>query len=217
MERHNRSRAGVAPVELQASASRSTRAAWEELSEEIRHCQLCPLGRTRTQAVVYRGSLTPRLVFVGEAPGAAEDRVGIPFVGRAGARLDAAIERLGLSPSEFGILNVLKCRPPQNRFDPAAARTCRPYLDRQLELLRPRVLVPLGRSALRALDPRAPPVLEAAGHPRLYGPVAMFPLLHPAAAMRSRRWAERWDRDISALGEWLAVGAHKHLTVRGSG
>ncbi|HXY46964.1 MAG TPA: uracil-DNA glycosylase [Thermoplasmata archaeon] len=193
------------------------RAAWEQLSEEIRRCQRCPLGRTRIQAVVYRGSLTPRVVFVGEAPGAAEDRAGIPFVGRSGARLDAAIERLGLTPPEFGVLNVLKCRPPRNRFDPTAARTCRPYLERQLELLRPTVLVPLGRSALRALDPRAPSVLRAAGRPRSSGPVAVFPLLHPAAALRSRRWAERWDRDVSSLGEWLAADAHKHHTVRRSG
>lgn len=178
--------------------------AWEALSTEIRRCQRCPLGRTRTQAVVYRGSLSPRVVFVGEAPGAAEDRTGVPFVGRSGDRLDAAIERLGLPERAVGVLNVLKCRPPGNRFDRAAARTCRPYLDRQLALLRPEVLVPLGASALRAFEAHAPPMLEVAGRPLRTGSGVVFPLLHPAAALRSRRWAERWDHDVRALGAWLS-------------
>jgi len=176
---------------------------WENLSEEIRACTRCPLHATRTQAVVYRGSLTPRVVFVGEAPGAAEDRAGVPFVGRSGRKLDAAIATVGLAPSDFGVLNLLKCRPPGNLFDPVAARTCRGYLDRQLALLRPERLVSLGGRALRALDPSAPPILVAAGSPRRERRPPLFPLLHPAAALRSRRWAERWDRDVTSLARWL--------------
>jgi len=191
----------------QPAPPREDPAVWEALSAEIRRCRLCPLGSTRLHAVVYRGGLRPRVVFVGEAPGAGEDRLGVPFVGRSGHRLDVAIDRLGLSEEEFGILNVLKCRPPQNRFDPAAARTCRPYLDRQLAFLRPEVLVPLGRSALRTVDPAAPPILRSAGRPRSHARYAVFPLLHPAAALRSRRWAERWNRDVEKLGRWLADGA----------
>jgi len=181
------------------------RVAWARLSAEIRTCQRCPLGQTRTHAVVYRGSLTPRVVFVGEAPGALEDRTGIPFVGRSGRRLDDAIERLGLGRSEVGVLNLLKCRPPRNRFDRSAARTCRTYLDRQLVLLRPEVVVTLGASALHAFDPGAPPVLEAAGRPRPSTPWRLFPLLHPAASLRSRRWAKRWEVDLRSLGAWLAT------------
>ncbi len=191
-----------APTRDLANSS-SGRAAWTELSSEIRSCQLCALGKTRTNAVVYRGGTAPWIVFVGEAPGAAEDRSGLPFVGRSGARLDAAIARLGLGREEYGVLNVLKCRPPNNRFDAAAARTCRPYLDRQLGLLRPRVLVPLGRHALRALDPEAPPILRSAGRSIRDGPPSIFPLLHPAATLRSRRWAERWEQDVDALSRWL--------------
>ena len=178
---------------------------WVRLTQEIEACRRCPLGATRTRAVVYRGSLTPRVVFVGEAPGAAEDREGWPFVGRSGRRLDAAIGRLGLDATAFGVLNVLKCRPPENRFDRSAARTCRPFLDRQLELLEPRLLVSLGAVALHAIEPDAPPVLEAAGSPRPNGPRALFPLIHPAAALRSRRLADRWTRDVDALGRWLAA------------
>jgi uracil-DNA glycosylase len=180
---------------------------WERLSAEIRTCQKCPLGKTRTHAVVYRGSLAPRVVFIGEAPGAEEDRTGLPFVGRAGRELDRAIARLPLASEEYGVLNVLKCRPPGNRFDRTAARTCHPYLDRQLALLRPEMVVTLGAHALRSLDPNASPVLQAAGHPRTLGPLAQFPLIHPAAALRSRRLRERWERDVRALGRWL--GRHR--------
>jgi uracil-DNA glycosylase len=126
----------------------------------------------------------------------------VPFVGRAGRRLDRAIQFLGFAPDSFGVVNLIKCRPPRNRFDVRAARICRPYLDRQLALLRPEVIVPLGAHALRALDPSAPPVTLAAGRPREGSAIPLFPLLHPAAAMRSRRWAERWDQDLLALRAW---------------
>lgn len=153
--------------------------------------------------MVYRGGLSPLVVFVGEAPGATEDREGLPFVGRSGRRLDGAIERAALAPEEVGVLNLIKCRPPANRFDRAAARTCRPFLDRQLDLLRPRGLVTLGAHALRALDPTAPPVLRAAGEARPIGRGTLFPMIHPAAAMRSRRLAERWVHDVDALARWI--------------
>ncbi|HKN07254.1 MAG TPA: uracil-DNA glycosylase [Thermoplasmata archaeon] len=180
------------------------RAEWNRLSRTIRACQLCPLGAVRTQAVVYRGGPAPRVVFIGEAPGAEEDRTGLPFVGRSGRELDRAVGAIGLPSEEYGVLNVLKCRPPANRFDPSAARTCRPYLDRQLELLRPDVIVTLGARALRTIDPTAPPMLEAAGRPRTHGGISHFPLIHPAAALRSRRLRERWEHDVQSLGRWLA-------------
>jgi uracil-DNA glycosylase len=179
--------------------------AWPLLVREIQTCTKCPLHRNRTHAVVYRGGGSPRIVFVGEAPGAEEDRVGLPFVGRSGRRLDAAVETLGLRDSEYGVLNLIKCRPPRNRFDPAAARACRPYLDRQLDLLRPGILVTLGARALSALDPAAPRVLLAAGTPRAAGKYRIFPLIHPAAALRSTTLAGRWSHDVAALKTWLAA------------
>jgi uracil-DNA glycosylase len=177
--------------------------AWANLTREIEECRRCDLHRTRTHVVVYRGGRTPRVVFVGEAPGAEEDRTGLPFQGRSGQRLDAAIETVGLGASEFGILNLIKCRPPANRFDPRAAVACRPYLDRQLSWLRPERLVSLGAHALRALDPSAPRVLIAAGTPRLTSRGPLFPLIHPAAALRSRRLVGRWTADVAGLGRWL--------------
>jgi len=208
-------RKGAAPPGRRPGGGRGDRrtrhAALAQLAEEIRACTRCPLAHHRQQAVVYRGSLSPRVVFVGEAPGAAEDREGIPFVGRSGKLLDDAIARIAPELGSFGVLNVLKCRPPRNRFDLVAARTCRPYLDRQLALLRPRLLVPLGARALATVDPDAPRILSSAGSPR-YGPTGpLFPLLHPAAALRSRRLRERWDSDVTALGVWLASGALETL------
>jgi uracil-DNA glycosylase len=184
--------------------SPKVRKEWERLSATIRACQLCPLGKVRTQAVVYRGGLAPRVVFIGEAPGAEEDRTGLPFVGRSGHELDRAVASLGLSLQEYGVLNLLKCRPPGNRFDRGAERTCRPYLDRQLDLLQPDLIVTLGARALRAIDPGAPPMLKSAGTPRTGEKPLHFPLIHPAAALRSRRLRERWERDVRALGRWLA-------------
>ena len=151
--------------------------------------------------MVYRGGEHPTIVLVGEAPGASEDREGRPFVGRSGRRLDEALAGAGILPGEVGIVNLLKCRPPANRFDPAAARTCRGYLDGQLALLAPRLVVPLGANALRALDPGAPPITGCAGTLRTGRDPPLFPLLHPAAALHAPRLRARWERDMVALGE----------------
>ncbi len=105
------------------------------------------------------------------------------------------------------MLNVLKCRPPKNRFDARAAVTCRPFLDRQLALLAPELLVPLGAVALRALAPDAPRILLVAGEPLPGGRPSIFPLIHPAAALRSRSLRERWDRDVAALAAYLSDAA----------
>jgi len=186
-------------------------AAWDALTRDIRRCERCPLHQTRTQAVVYRGVPRPAIVFVGEAPGAEEDRQGLPFVGRAGRRLDEAIGNAGIPVSEVGILNVLKCRPPQNRFDRGAAATCRPYLDRQIDLLAPRLLVTLGRWALSTLVPEAPPMLTAAGVPRVWSGRPLLPLLHPAATFRSRAFLERWNRDLKTLQQVYLALRHETL------
>ncbi len=135
----------------------------------------------------------------------------MPFVGRSGQRLDAAIREIGLTDGSFGVLNLLKCRPPENRFDRAAARACRPFLDRQLALLRPEVLVSLGAHALRSLDPAAPSVSNAAGRFRPRRTVPLFPMLHPAASLRSRRWAEQWAHDVGAFRRWWSARASQRL------
>lgn len=152
----------------------------------------------------YRGGPAPWLVLVGEAPGAEEDRRGLPFVGRGGRLLDQTLATAGVAEAEYGIVNLLKCRPPRNRFDPAAAETCRPYLDRQLDLLHPRAIVTLGARALHALDANAPPMLVASGAPRHLPGRPLFPLVHPAATFRSRRLRARWEVDSGKLTAWVA-------------
>ncbi len=185
--------------------------AWESLGERIRSCRACRLGFDRTQAVIYRGARSPDLLFVGEAPGAEEDRLGLPFVGRAGRRLERALTAVGIDVGRAGFVNVLKCRPPGNRFDPAAARACRPHLDAQLGLLRPDLLVPLGARALSALDPTAPRITDCAGALRPGGDRPIFPLLHPAAPLHDPRLRERWQRDLEALGRCVADRSRQGL------
>jgi uracil-DNA glycosylase family 4 len=181
---------------------------WQQLSDEIRSCTRCPLHRTRTQAVVYRGGPNPALVFVGEAPGAEEDRLGRPFVGRSGRLLDESVGVLGVAPGSVGMINLLKCRPPKNVFVERSVATCRPFLDRQLSLLSPSLVVPLGAHALDALDPSAPRITDAAGRARTAGAWQLFPLLHPAAALRSRRNLERWREDVGRLRAFLVAPAN---------
>ena len=184
---------------------------WDRLCAEIRSCTRCPLHLHRIQTVIYRGGPSPKVVFVGEAPGAMEDRTGIPFVGASGRRLDVAIGRIGLGPEEFGVLNLLKCRPPGNRFDEPAASKCRPFLERQLDWLRPRLVVTLGAYALRAFDPDAPPISKVAGTIRGWKGVALFPLVHPAAGLHSPRFRERWEQDVATLAALIPQWANETL------
>lgn len=184
---------------------------WERLNDEIRSCTRCPLHQHRTQVVIYRGGPTPVVVFMGEAPGATEDRIGLPFVGASGRRLDIAIDLLHLGPNDFGVLNLVKCRPPGNRFVEATAQACRPYLERQLALLSPRLIVTLGAHALHALDPSAPAISVAAGQLRSCNGWRLFPLVHPAAGLRSRRMKERWEGDVAKLAALLPRWSNQTL------
>lgn len=177
---------------------------WTALIRQIEGCVRCPLHATRDRVVIYRGAPHPRVLFVGEAPGREEDRIGLPFVGAGGRRLDHGIAELGLGAEEWGVLNLLKCRPPENRFDAGAAATCRPHLDAQIALLEPEIFVTLGRHALQSLDPGAPKITEAAGTIRSCRGRPLVPLLHPAAALHAPQLRARWEDDLRRLGEFLA-------------
>jgi len=124
----------------------------ERIAEEVSQCRKCPLGSLRTNAVPGEGHPNARIMFVGEAPGADEDAQGRPFVGRAGRLLDKVIAACGLKRSDVFIGNILKCRPPENR-DPAAEEIigCLPYLQRQIEIINPEIIVALGAHATRTL------------------------------------------------------------------
>ena len=136
-----------------ASAPADATQAWQQLSEEVARCTRCDLYRTRTRAVLGVGDRHAQWLVVGEAPGAEEDRQGEPFVGRAGQLLDAMLQAIGLARGHnVYIANILKSRPPGNR-DPAAEEVaaCLPYLERQIELIRPRLILAVGRIAMQNL------------------------------------------------------------------
>jgi DNA polymerase len=176
---------------------------WDAASKEMSGCLRCHLSRSRNHVVIYRGSPTPKLLFLGEAPGAEEDRLGVPFVGRAGKTLSAAIARLGLTEDEYGITNVIMCRPEANVFDRKAATACTDWLRLKLHLLDPRFVVTLGDNALHALLPEVGRVTEVAGSLLSWEQRPLVPLLHPAATFRRKAYAERWQSDLSRLADWL--------------
>lgn len=176
--------------------------AWEELRAEALACRRCALCETRTTVVFGEGSREAELMFVGEAPGFHEDQQGRPFVGRAGQLLTKMIEGMGLAREEVFIANVLKCRPPDNR-DPAADETerCRPYLLRQIELIRPKVICALGRHALRALTGSKAPMSRVRGRPMPFLGCTVVPTFHPAYLLRNpAAKREAWEDLKSVLG-----------------
>jgi uracil-DNA glycosylase family 4 len=158
-----------------------------ELEREVAGCVKCRLASTRTQTVFARGDPTTGLVFIGEGPGAEEDRQGLPFVGRSGQLLDRLItEELGLRPADVWVINTLKCRPPNNR-DPKddEISACRPYLDAQLELADPAVIVTLGNFAARAMLGTTEGVTRLRGRQHRIGERVVVPTFHPSYILRN--------------------------------
>jgi len=155
----------------------------ERTAAQIRTCKRCKLHQGRTNAVPGSGSVSANVFFVGEAPGAQEDEQGLPFVGRSGRYLDQLMENIGLDRDHVFITNVVKCRPPSNR-DPRVGevRACTPYLERQLGLIRPRLVVTLGRFAMEQFIAEGR-ISEVHGQPRRIEGTIYLPLYHPAAAL----------------------------------
>ena len=184
------------------------RAALARLVEEVRGCERCPLSRTRTQAVPGNGHPSADLMFVGEAPGANEDRQGLPFVGQAGRLLDTLLGDIGLRREQVYVTNVLKSRPPGNRDpQPDEIAACEGYLFAQLELIRPRVVCTLGNFATKLLSGRPLGITRVHGQEQeatLGGRrVLLYPLYHPAAALYTPRMLEVLQSDFRRLPELL--------------
>jgi uracil-DNA glycosylase len=160
--------------------------ALEELAVEASTCTRCALAAGRTQVVFGTGDPQADLLFVGEGPGAEEDRQGLPFVGRSGQLLDRLLlEEIGLTRDQVYIANVVKCRPPDNRDPlPAEIEACRPYLRRQLELIEPRVVVTLGKFAGQLLLDSKVPITKLRGQAYRFGRAVLIPTVHPAYALR---------------------------------
>ncbi len=178
--------------------------ALSELNEQILNCTRCPLHAGRTRAVPGEGPENPRILFIGEAPGFHEDRSGRPFVGAAGQFLEQLLESIGLKRSDVFIANVIKCRPPGNRDpQPAEIEACRPYLDRQIELLKPRVVITLGRFSMARYFPGAK-ISQIHGQPRKIGDVLYVPMFHPAAALHQPDLRRVVEEDMAKLPALLA-------------
>jgi len=158
-----------------------------EIERDAAYCVACPLAAGRTNVVFGAGDPHARVVLIGEAPGRDEDLAGVPFVGRSGKLLDRLVdEELGIGRSSCYIANVVKCRPPGNR-DPAPAEvaSCRHFLDAQLSLIDPRVVVTLGNFATRALLSTSEGITQLRGKAYPFGGAQLVPTFHPAFALRA--------------------------------
>lgn len=160
--------------------------AWQVLQEAVRTCIKCGLHKTRTQTVFGVGNPAASWMFIGEAPGADEDKQGEPFVGRAGQLLNAMLFAMGLKREEVYIANVLKCRPPGNRDpQPEEVAQCEPYLIRQIEHIRPKLIVALGRHAAHSLLKTDVPLARLRGQRLSYHGIPLVVTYHPAYLLRS--------------------------------
>jgi len=173
---------------------------WEELENTCRGCEKCPLSSTRTNCVFGTGNRQARLMFVGEAPGEQEDKTGTPFVGRAGQLLDRFLFAVDIKREDVYIANILKCRPPKNRDPlPAEEDACIDYLRGQVRLIRPKIIVCLGRiAAMRLISPDYK-ITRQHGEWVERGGFLMTAVYHPAALLRDPRKNEEMLADMESI------------------
>jgi uracil-DNA glycosylase len=174
------------------------------LKERLREWKGCELHKTATQAVLGEGNPHAEVMFIGEAPGQKEDELGRPFVGAAGQFLDELLGTIGLKRQDVYISNVVKYRPPENRDPlPIEKEQCMPWLMLEIALIKPKVLVPLGRHALGHFFTKLS-ITQAHGKPqKLTDDVTVFPIYHPAAALHNGNLRQSLFDDFKALGEFL--------------
>ena len=183
----------------------------KEVWEEARGCVACPLHQTRTTVVFGNGNADADLMFVGEAPGANEDRMGLPFVGQAGKLLDKLLGEIGMERGDVFVVNTLKCRPPDNRDPhPREIETCQPFLWQQIDLIEPAVICTLGNFSTKLLRGDSTGISRLHGHDevRVIGPraVRLYPLYHPAAALYTPSTLEALRADFRRIPDLLAMG-----------
>ena len=179
---------------------------WEQLRASVSDCRLCELCKTRKQTVFGVGDRDANCLIVGEAPGAEEDRLGDPFVGRAGQLLNYMLRAIGLEREQVYIANILKCRPPGNRDPrPEEMASCEPYLLRQIDLLKPKVIVAAGRIAAQSLLRSTTPIGRLRGRRHIYAPaeLPMVVTYHPAYLLRSPLQKSKSWEDLKMLRQIL--------------
>ncbi len=177
--------------------------ALKDIHGRIRQCTHCPLHMGRTKSVPGAGPVDALIMFIGEAPGFHEDQQGLPFVGAAGRFLSELLEQVGIDRRRVFITNVIKCRPPGNR-DPQLeeVESCKDHLDRQIDVIKPRVIVTLGRHSMARAFPDEK-VSMVHGQPRKIGDLTYFPMYHPAAALHQPSLRGVLEADFERLKELL--------------
>lgn len=175
-----------------------------QLAHEINTCWRCRLAETRTCAVPGEGRSDAPALFIGEGPGRHEDQQGRPFVGASGKLLARLLQRVGLTRQDVFITNVVKCRPPSNRDPlPDEIAACRPFLDHQLELIQPALIVTLGRFSMARFFP-GQTITRVHGQLTPVDGSTCVPMFHPAAALRNPQWMTAMQQDFAALAPLLA-------------
>lgn len=173
--------------------------AMQAVAAEIRGCTLCDLHLSRTKAVPGAGSSSAEILFIGEGPGFHEDRQGLPFVGRSGDYLNDLLKLINLDRDTVFITNVVKCRPPENRDPlPVEIATCKPYLDQQINLIDPLVIVTLGRFSMARYFPGGK-ITQIHGKPKIENGRAYIPLFHPAAVLRNPDLRPVMEADVKQI------------------
>ena len=177
----------------------------EDLAELVRNCTDCPLHGSRTNAVPGEGPANAEILFIGEGPGFHEDRQGRPFVGPAGNFLEELLQSIGMSRDQVYIANMVKCRPPNNRDPvPSEISACSKYLDRQIELIDPLLIVTLGRFSMSRFLP-GQSISRVRGRLRPVGGRHIFPIMHPAAGLRRQEMRDAIEQDFAKVPGLLDV------------
>ena len=185
---------------------------YPDLVQRISTCEKCSLSQGRNKSVPGDGSLDADIMFIGEGPGFHEDRQGLPFVGPAGNLLNEMLSSIGLARQDVYITNMVKCRPPNNRDPfPAEIRSCSPYLDAQIGLIQPKVIVTLGRYSFAKFFPNES-ISRARGRPRIWQGLVIYPMYHPAAALHNPGLRPAIQRDFSTLPELIREVAERQAT-----
>ena len=176
----------------------------EQIAAEVSACTLCPLQHSRVKAVPGEGPVNAQIMFIGEGPGFHENQSGRPFVGAAGNFLVELLASINMKREEVFICNVVKCRPPGNRDpEPTEIAACAPYLDRQIELIDPTIIVTLGRYSMARWFPEAR-ISHIHGKPRRSGKRLIVPMYHPAAALHQPSLRQEVVDDFLRLPQFLA-------------
>jgi DNA polymerase len=184
----------TAPITLPLLSTKQKTTAFAEMNaREVSVCKKCRLCTTRTQTVFGEGDVDAKIFFIGEGPGETEDQTGRPFVGRAGQLLDKMIAAMGITRQQVFIANIVKCRPPDNRVPaPDEVATCTPYLVRQLEIVRPKVIVTLGLPAVKyMLEDQKLTMGRVRGQWKSWRGIKLMPTYHPSYVLRSYTEANR--------------------------